>query len=244
MSRIPKDIIATAYETLRSENPWSHRTSRYLHHRILPHATLAPWLNDESFQKTYESIRKHTLVDIYRCHELWSLAKQSLKVNGAILEVGVWRGGTGAIIAEAARNTGKEIFLADTFSGVVKAGPNDTSYKGGEDSDTSLSIVSDLLRSLDIKNVRLLQGTFPEDTGYAIPGSVSLLHCDVDVYSSAKDIVDWCLPRMQVGAIMVFDDYGFFGCEGISTLCDELRFRDDLMFTHNLNGHAIFIKIK
>ena len=48
-------------------------------------------------------------------------------------------------------------------------------------------------------------------------GDISMLHCDVDVYSSSRDIVEWCLPRMLVGAILVFDDYGFYGCEGVTT---------------------------
>tara|TARA_B110000503_G_scaffold124226_1_gene190576 strand:- start:474 stop:623 length:150 start_codon:yes stop_codon:yes gene_type:complete len=48
---------------------------------------------------------------------------------------------------------------------------------------------------------------------------------------------------MLVGAILVFDDYGFYGCEGVTTFCDELKHRDDLIFPHNLNGHTVFVKI-
>jgi O-methyltransferase len=60
---------------------------------------------------------------------------------------------------------------------------------------------------------------------------------------SSRDILEWCLPRMLVGAILVFDDYGFYGCEGVTTFCDELKHRDDLIFPHNLNGHTVFVKI-
>lgn len=48
---------------------------------------------------------------------------------------------------------------------------------------------------------------------------------------------------MPVGAILVFDDYGFYGCEGVTTFCNELKTCSDLIFTHNLNGHAVFVKI-
>lgn len=34
-------------------------------------------------------------------------------------------------------------------------------------------------------------------------------HVDVDTYQCAKDTVDWPLPRMPIGAKIVFDDYGF-----------------------------------
>jgi O-methyltransferase len=243
MQKTDKTQIANAYETLRGEQPWKHESSNILHQRVIPFATLAPWLNNTDFMEIHEKIRECTLVDLYRCYELWNLAKQSIKVEGVILEVGVWRGGTGAILAEATKSNNKKVFLADTFNGVVKAGTNDTIYKGGEHADTSLSLVSQLMSSLTLSNVELLEGVFPEDTHHMVEGNISMLHCDVDVYSSCRDIVKWCLPRMLVGAILVFDDYGFYGCEGVTIFCDELKHRNDLIFTHNLNGHAVFVKI-
>jgi len=237
------DEINIAYNKIKMQKPWKYENSDIFHHRILPFATVAPWLNDADFLNIYEKIKEHTLVDIYRCYELWMLAKQSSKVDGVILEVGVWRGGTGAILAEATKTKNKKIYLADTFSGVVKAGKNDTLYKGGEHSDTSLALVAKLMSSLSFDKVQLLEGIFPEQTQHHISEKISMLHCDVDVYQSTKDIVDWCLPRMSVGSILVFDDYGFYGCEGVTTFCDELKMQNDLMFTHNLNGHAVFFKI-
>jgi O-methyltransferase len=243
IEKINDEKMYEIYDAIRIQKPWHYEGSNIFHRRILPYATLAPWLNDSSFLSIYEKVKGYTLVDIYRCYELWILAKQSAKVDGAILEVGVWRGGTGAILAEAIKSSDKKIFLADTFKGVVKAGVNDTAYKGGEHSDTSVSLVSDLISTLSLKNVQLLEGIFPEQTHHLITHNISMLHCDVDVYSSSKDIVEWCLPRMPVGAILVFDDYGFYGCEGVTTFCDELKMRNDLIFTHNLNGHAVFFKI-
>jgi O-methyltransferase len=46
-------------------------------------------------------------------------------------------------------------------------------------------------------------------------------HIDVDVYQSAKDIVTWLWPRLAIGGIIVFDDYGFPYSQGITTLVDE-----------------------
>src|SRR5262249_13055074 len=65
-----------------------------------PLATYAPWNLDVEFLSTYDSVKRHTLVDLYRCWELWTLAAQSAKRPGAILEIGVWRGGTGALLAK------------------------------------------------------------------------------------------------------------------------------------------------
>ena len=239
-----KERIRTAYTLIRSQEPWRHESSNFSHHRILPFATLSPWLDDVEFLTIYERVKLYTMVDIHRCYELWTLARQAAVVDGDILEVGVWRGGTGAILATATQTTGKKVYLADTFSGVVKAGPNDTSYKGGEHSDTSLELVRELFDTLSMNNVIFLQGIFPDETQQFVRGRIALLHCDVDVYRSAKDITEWSVPRLSVGSMMVFDDYGFFGCEGITKFCNELGRDHSLRFIHNLNGHAIFIKIK
>ena len=214
------------------------------HRTVTPYATYSPWIGDLDFQAVFNQIKNHTLVDIYRCYELWTLAKQTSDVEGDILEVGVWRGGTGAILAQATKNiSGKKVFLADTFSGVVKAGTNDTRYQGGEHADTSVAIVEELLAGLSLSNTQILQGIFPEESHGRIPGKIAMLHCDVDVYQSSKDIVEWCLPRLSPGSILVFDDFGFAGCEGVTTYCEEFRQVKGFRFLHNLNGHAVFIKV-
>jgi O-methyltransferase len=43
---------------------------------------------------------------------------------------------------------------------------------------------------------------------------------------------------------VVFDDYGFKGCIGIAMLGEDLRTRQDLVFIHNTNGHAILVKTR
>ncbi len=238
------DGSAPSFKAIRTISPWKYPDSDIFHHHVLPGATLSPWLNDQEFLDVYQKIKSNTLVDVYRCHELWTLARQAMKIEGDILEVGVWRGGTGAILARAvASKPQMKVILADTFEGVVKVGDKDTLYKGGEHSDTSVAIVAALLDALSIDNARILKGVFPDAHKDEIPGKISMLHCDVDVYLSSKDIVAWCLPRLSVGSILVFDDYGFFGCEGVTKFCDEFRENKDFCFIHNLNGHAIFIKI-
>ncbi len=240
--RVGFDIKHYSY---RQKGVWNNPPSTKKHQEISTIATYSPWLNDSDFLETYNQIKEHTLVDIYRCYELWALGKQTSDIDGDILEVGVWRGGTGTILAKAIKNiSGKKVFLADTFTGVVKAGNNDTCYKGGEHSDTSINIVKRLLASLSLSNTEILHGIFPEDSHNRINGNISMLHCDVDVYTSCKDIVEWCLPRLSIGSILVFDDYGFSGCEGVTTYCDEFREVKGFRFIYNLNGHAIFIKIE
>lgn len=238
-----KQTIREAYGRIRSFGAWrSDKSPDVPHDRVLPFATYSPWLNDAAFLQLHQAMREHTLVDLYRCYELWTLATQMATVEGAFLEVGVWRGGTGALLAAAAQSSGKAVYLADTFTGVVKAGALDTAYVGGEHADTSADIVRGLVATMGLPNVTLLQGIFPDDTGHHIDGPIAMLHCDVDVYTSAREVVQWALPRLSRGGCIVFDDYGFLGCEGVTRYVNELRSDRSLVFVHNLNGHAVFIK--
>jgi O-methyltransferase len=176
---------------------------------------------------------------------LWSIIKRGAHLSGDILEVGVWRGGTGVLMAKAAElfSPNARVFLADTFKGVVKAGAMDTAYKGGEHADTSLDIVQTLVRALGVSNVQLLVGIYPEDVDLNIMKDlpIKLCHIDVDTYESAKDIFDEVWPRLVRGGTIVFDDYGFWGCEGVTDLCNGIA-HPDAFFIHNLNGHGIFVK--
>jgi len=202
-------------------------------------------LHDPAFVSALKAARADTLVDELRQHELWSLVQQAGKLApGDILEVGVWRGGTGLILGKAMAHfgVGGQLFLADTFSGVVKAGANDNLYVGGEHADTSAAHVQGLLERNGVIGARLLVGIFPEDTADQIPGSLRMVHIDVDVQQSARDIVDWTISRLVPGGLIVFDDYGAASCAGVTRLCEEYETDQRFTFLHNWNGHCVLIK--
>ncbi|MDR3437142.1 TylF/MycF/NovP-related O-methyltransferase [Telmatospirillum sp.] len=221
------------------------KNDAYKYSVIVPPANYSPWLTDDLFMASYASLRENTLVDVYRCYELWSLVEQSARLEGDILEVGVWRGGTGCLMAVKAKllNLKSRVFLADTFSGVVKAGKMDTSYTGGEHSDTSVEVVLKAKENLKLDNVDILVGIFPEKTGeYTKDSLFSLCHIDVDVYESARDVLDWVWPKLLVGGTVVFDDYGCISTSGVTRLVNERKNTPNAVVIHNLNGHAIMVK--
>ena len=210
------------------------------HSTIEPYATYSPWLNDQPFQELLSKIQNFSLVDVYRLYELKSICLSINRVDGDILEVGVWRGGTGALLCSFSPD--KSVFLADTFEGIVKDGDRDLSYNGGEHADTSSEIVRSLLSSMKLTNFDILQGVFPDDTGHLIPEILSMVHIDVDVYESAKQIWDFVNHRVAVGGVIVFDDYGFSSTDGVTSFVNEIKDLDNYFFLYNLNGHAVFLK--
>lgn len=246
----PKPIQLNASQIpnlLNQIRGWPIQSKTLAHSTIITYATYSPWLDDKSFMATYEIIKPCTLVDIYRCYELWNLVAQLAPIEGDVLEVGVFRGGTGCMMANRLRfvSPAKNMILCDTFSGVVKAGPKDTTYVGGEHADTSMQIVQDLAAKLGVGNIRCHQGIFPEQTGYRVSNrKFSLCHIDVDVYESARDVINWVWPRLSVGGCVVFDDYGFLHCEGVTRLVNENMILPGVIIVYNLNGHAIVVKTK
>ena len=214
---------------------------------VFPDATYSPWLIDSEFMQVFDQIKTNTLVDIYRCFELWSLVEEVKKVEGAIIEIGAWRGGTGALIAKRAQDFGinETVYICDTFEGIVKAGENDSSFRDGDLSNASIKDVQKLEKSLDLKNVKILKGIFPDETQHLVHDQkFRLCHIDVDVYESARGIVDWIWPKIPVGGVIVYDDYGFESCDGIAKFVNEEKDKGDRLVIHNLNGHAVVIKIK
>ncbi len=220
--------------------------NKILHSRITPLASFSPWLSDPDFLSCYELISSHTLVDIYRCYELWSLVGELAHLDGDFIEIGVWRGGTGAMIAKSMQSNGilDTVYLCDTFSGVPKAGEHDTIYIGGEHADTDATVVTQLMTKLHIENVVIFPGDFPDVTGASLATKrFRFCHIDVDVFQSAKDILDWIWPRMVIGGVVVYDDYGFKGCEGVTAFVQtQLRMADRITL-YNINGHAITVKL-
>jgi O-methyltransferase len=165
---------------------------------------------------------------------------------GDVLEIGVWRGGTGCMMAKARMNVAREstVFLCDTFTGVVGASEQDPLYSNGEHADTSEETVRFLLAQFGITNARVLPGNFPKETGQLISHrTFCLVHIDVDVYQSAKDSYYWSWPRLLIGGAVVFDDYGFERCVGVTRFVNEIDCAAmKATLIHNVNGHAVVIK--
>ncbi|MBU8912649.1 MAG: TylF/MycF family methyltransferase [Spirochaetales bacterium] len=251
-----------ADQSSRNTTPGRGRTYPDGYGIVEPVANYRPWDVDADFQAIYGDIREHTMVDIYRLWILWVLARRA--PEGAVLEVGSWRGGSGAVLARAAGDcravrvppgaaeteppAGElkptRVYLADTFAGVVKAGKHDSYYRGGEHANTSPEHVRSLLDRLDLPSVELLVGIFPDDTASRIETErFALCHIDVDVYQSAWDTFWWVWPRLAPGGIAVFDDYGFYGCEGVTACVEEIMAElPGVPVIPNLSGQAVVVK--
>ncbi len=117
--------------------------------------------------------------------------------TGMALEFGVFTGRSLTMIAKA--RDGREVYGFDSFKGL----PED--YRQHVRTGAfGLDAVP------EVKGAELVVGWF-DDTlpGFLAehPGPVSFLHVDGDLYSSAKTVFDLVGPRLQVGSVVIFDEF-------------------------------------
>jgi len=204
---------------------------------------------EEVIQKIHEF--KASMIDVDRLFDLWATVEQVKPLKGSFMEVGVWCGGSGGLMLKRVRDLGitDSVYLCDTFRGVVKAGENDSHYKGGEHANASVAQVHRFINDglkIEQDQYKVLEGIFPDETAKGIPEDEKfrMCHIDVDVYQSAKDIYNWIWPKMVIGGVLIYDDYGYFNeCAGIGKHISELSQDSDKLLIRSPNRHCFIVKI-
>lgn len=165
---------------------------------------------------------KLSLVSRDRLDVLWRTAQQCAPLGGCMVEVGVYRGGSAALLRHAVPDC--RLFLFDTFEGHP---PHDdrhdtAEHPVGKYDDTNLGIVEQVFANAS-NPPTIVKGRFPESLGllpYAV-GRVFFAHVDVDIYESTRDAFDALWPLLAVGGAIVCDDYGFRECPGAKVAVDR-----------------------
>lgn len=124
-------------------------------------------------------------------------ALSTTPIDGCIVEVGVYKGGTLWHFVKHAQ--GRMVFGYDTFSGIPFCEEFDQ-HKVGDFGDTSLEEVAQ-----NVPEAILTKGLFPMSAKH-MPG-VSFAHIDCDQYRSIMESANYLIPLMLSGGIMWFDDY-------------------------------------
>src|SRR5260370_5367094 len=91
------NVVGLDVGRIRTNQPLLGLAPEIPHEFLKPNATYSPWLTDPTFNETYKIIEHHTLVDLYRCYELWTLAGRIRHLPGDLIEIGVWRAVPGVL---------------------------------------------------------------------------------------------------------------------------------------------------
>jgi O-methyltransferase len=154
------------------------------------------------------------------------------KVPGAIVECGVWRGGSMMAAALALLEAGdlRDLYLFDTFAGMTAPTAEDVDHVG----DAAAGLYADSMAadhnawcyaSLDDVRRNLLSTGYPEEKCHFVQGDVlatlpvaampaiALLRLDTDWYESTRHELTHLYPRLSRSGVLIIDDYGHWkGC--------------------------------
>ncbi len=141
---------------------------------------------------------------------LLEMAGRMRKLEGCIVELGVYQGG--ALKAMAGEFREKQCYGFDTFAGMPKESWREIDFhKPGEFGDTTLEAVQAAMPS----NVKLIAGLFPRSAqDFNVP--ICFAHVDMDLEKSTADAIVWLSSRMVTGGVVVFDDYHWQNCPGVA----------------------------
>lgn len=123
---------------------------------------------------------------------------QTTPIEGCIVEVGVYKGGSLSWLVSAAQ--GRPVYGYDTFTGIPYRDSERDSHRVGDFNDTSYELVMG-----QFPTVALIQGIFPA-SAVEMP-DISFVHVDCDQYEAVRSTILYCMPKMLPNGIMWFDDY-------------------------------------
>lgn len=132
-------------------------------------------------------------------------------IEGDIIELGTYKGGTSIMIAHFLKNIGskKRIYTCDTFEGH----PYDDKFgkdRKGRFSDVNVSYVEDKFCRFGVADkIQIIKGMFEDVLCKRLSDKrFSLAFLDCDLYQSTKYSLSFLVPRMAYGAIIALHDYG------------------------------------
>ncbi len=153
----------------------------------------------------YARARMQTALQFERKKDLWDHALSKRPIRDLAAEFGVWNGQS--INYLAAKLAPSLIYGFDSFEGLREDWSGWKETKGTFSLEGRPPVVA--------SNVRLVKGWFDETVPKFLVENTepfSFVHIDCDTYESSSTVLDLIGPRLEIGTILVFDEY--FGYRG------------------------------
>jgi hypothetical protein len=222
--------------------------------RIRPTADKHYLLADESFSKMFVKISPFTMTSLERVRALVDATQYVSRcgIPGAIVECGVWRGGSAmaAALTLLELDDPRDIYLFDTFAGMTEPHAVDVDFRGidaegrfreslSEDGSSQWCYASleEVRRNLlstgyPEKLLHFVKGGVEETIPQQAPETICLLRLDTDWYDSTIHELTHLYPKLTSRGIMIIDDYGHW--QGCKKAVDEF-FGSTEVFLHRID---------
>jgi hypothetical protein len=189
---------------------------------------------NSSYADTIRGVRQFTMCPYEKIAALVDAIRYiaRAKIPGAIVECGVWRGGSIMTAALTLLESGdiRDLYLFDTFTGMTEPTRDDVDMWGNPAQPRYLDSMAGshnewCYASLEDVRRNVLSTGYPEDRCHFIQGDVlktvphqglgpiALLRLDTDWYESTLHELTMLYPKLTHQGVLIIDDYGYWnGC--------------------------------
>lgn len=151
------------------------------------------------------------------------------KLDGDVVECGIWRGGMSIFLSELFKN--KHIWACDSFEGFQPLGIAKYEFGAERHTDSYDNMIKVAIDDV-IANFKLFGIKVPNDRITFLSGwvkdtldpsvcpidKISLLRIDVDAYSATKETLEFLYSKVVTGGVIIFDDSCLY--ETVHAFCD------------------------
>jgi hypothetical protein len=183
---------------------------------------------DKDIDAIVELVKDYTMTSPEKLYSLIGAVRHlsRRKVEGDIVECGVWRGGSMHAVARALAaegDTDRDLYLFDTFEGMTAPTENDVTT-GGRTAQSLLdkaeksALVWAVATIEDVRDglskvpypqdrIHLVKGPVEETIPAGAPERIALLRLDTDWYESTRHELEHLYERLVPDGVLIIDDY-------------------------------------
>jgi hypothetical protein len=183
---------------------------------------------------------------------LWAAAT-AIKLPGDFVECGVNRGFlSSAIMQQLDWDTTQRMFyLLDTFQGMDVKYLSELEVKGGvlerNQSEINRGFYTQNLKEVEDnfaewKNIKIVVGSIPETLPSITSEKIAFLHIDLNCTEPEVAALDYLWPKLVCGAVVLLDDYAYFGYQPQKLGMDEWAKLHNVAIASLPTGQGLIIK--
>jgi O-methyltransferase len=180
---------------------------------------------EPAFWNVWERVADYTMTPPMRAYAMYEALKyiDRNELSGAIVECGVWRGGSSMLAALTTR--GRDLYLYDTFAGMPEPTDADVAWHGrvamdkwrarqnGSDSGWCVAGIDEVRHNLAStgypqQRLHFVAGPVEQTLPATAPDIIALLRIDTDFFESTRHELKHLYPRLVRGGVLIVDDYG------------------------------------
>lgn len=170
-----------------------------------------------------------TLLSPDRLANLIKYSHYASRLSGAVIELGVYKGGSLELLAN--ENPGTDIFGVDSFQGLSAPTQYDF-HNEGEFADVDAIGIIGYFKMMH-PSVRIIKSFIPDAFKFFDENArFRFAHIDLDLYQPITDSLNFLLPRMTVGGVIVLDDFGFTSTPGCPKAIEDFFSNKQNAVTH------------